>query len=194
MTDTIHNLVEQYGLLAVFLGCMAEGESAAILGGFFAHQAIFVPWQAFTVTFVGAFLGDTLFYLAGHYFSDHAYVANLKRRPGFDRAFQLVKEHPAKFVIFNRYAYGFRLIGGVASGLADISVPKFLALNGLSSLIWAALFGSIGWFFGLGAEKLIGDVLHDHHRLIVGLAIGLVVAIVGGLVAQHYARKARLRK
>jgi membrane protein DedA with SNARE-associated domain len=29
----------------------------------------------------------------------------------------------------------------------------------LSSLIWASIFTSIGWFFGLGAERLIGDAL-----------------------------------
>ena len=43
----LHQLVARYGLIAVFLGCVAEGESAAILGGFFAHQKVFVPWQAF---------------------------------------------------------------------------------------------------------------------------------------------------
>ncbi|TIN07946.1 MAG: DedA family protein, partial [Mesorhizobium sp.] len=47
MTEAIHRLIEQYGLIAVFFGCVAEGESAAILGGFFAHQHIFVLWQAF---------------------------------------------------------------------------------------------------------------------------------------------------
>ena len=36
MTETLHWLVARYGLIAVFLGCVAEGESAAILGGFFA--------------------------------------------------------------------------------------------------------------------------------------------------------------
>ena len=36
MIDTLHWLVARYGLIAVFLGCVAEGESAAILGGFFA--------------------------------------------------------------------------------------------------------------------------------------------------------------
>ncbi|TIT47170.1 MAG: DedA family protein, partial [Mesorhizobium sp.] len=47
MTEAIHHFIEQYGLLAVFLGCVAEGESAAILGGFFAHQHVFVLWHAF---------------------------------------------------------------------------------------------------------------------------------------------------
>jgi membrane protein DedA with SNARE-associated domain len=55
MTELIHHLVERYGLIAVFVGCMAEGESAAILGGFFAHQQIFVSWQAWLAAFLGAF-------------------------------------------------------------------------------------------------------------------------------------------
>ena len=58
MTDTIHHLIEQYGLIAVFVACVAEGETAAILAGFFAHQGVFVPWQAFVAVFLGAFGGD----------------------------------------------------------------------------------------------------------------------------------------
>ena len=36
MTDAIHLLIEKSGLFAVFIGCVAEGESAAILAGFLA--------------------------------------------------------------------------------------------------------------------------------------------------------------
>src|SRR5262245_25035492 len=113
MTETIHLLVEKYGLIAVFLGSVAEGESAAILAGFFAHQRIFVAWQAFAAAFLGAFGGDTLFFLAGRRFSHTRFVAGLRNRPGFDRAFRLVQEYPTAFVLLNRYAYGFRLVGGV---------------------------------------------------------------------------------
>jgi membrane protein DedA with SNARE-associated domain len=189
--DTLHRLVENYGLIAVFLGCVAEGESAAILAGFFAHQHVFVPWQAYTAVFLGAFLGDALFFLTGRFFANNQYVIRLKARPGFDRAFQLVQEHPAKYVILNRYVYGFRLVGGVAAGLSDIPAPKFVTLNILSSLIWASIFTSIGWFFGLGAERLIGDALKNHHRIGIGLAIGLAVAVIGGLLAHHFARRGR---
>ncbi|MGO4843119.1 DedA family protein, partial [Rhizobiaceae sp. 2RAB30] len=87
MTETIHLLVERYGLIAVFLGCLAEGESAAILGGFFAHQHIFVTWHAFVAAFLGAFLGDTLFFLAGRRFADHPWVVRLRARPGFSHAY-----------------------------------------------------------------------------------------------------------
>lgn len=191
MTPWVLHFVQNYGLLAVFAGCVAEGESFAVLGGFLAHQGFFAPLNAFLAMSAGAFLGDTLFYIAGRFFASSPRIAAIKKRPGFDRIFALVNAHPVKFVLFNRYAYGFRVIGGVAAGMADIPLPRFVALNALSSMIWAALFGSIGWFFGLGAERLIGDFMHQHHRLMVGLAIGVGVAILGGLVAHHRAVKAR---
>jgi len=193
MTGAIHQFVESYGLFAVFLGCLAEGESAAVLAGFFAHQNIFVPWQAFAVTFFGAFLGDALFFLVGRAFADHRVVANIKARPGFDRAFQLVQKHPAKYVILNRYIYGFRLVGGIAAGLSNIQVPKFLVLNTVASLVWAAIFLTIGYVFGLGAEQMIGDALHNHHRIVIGLVIGLAVALMGGFAAHHFSRRAARR-
>jgi len=65
MTEFIHYLIEQYGLIAVFLGCVAEGESAAILGGFFAHQHLFVLWHTILAAALGAFAGDTLFFILG---------------------------------------------------------------------------------------------------------------------------------
>ena len=61
MSETIHSLIEQYGLVAVFVACVTEGETAAILAGFFAHQGVFVPWQAFVAVFLGAFGGDAAF-------------------------------------------------------------------------------------------------------------------------------------
>ncbi|MGE0282384.1 MAG: DedA family protein [Rhizobiaceae bacterium] len=189
--DTLHQFIESYGLIAVFIGCIAEGESATILAGFFAHQHVFVPWQAFVAVFAGAFLGDVAFFLTGRLFADNPLVIRLKARPGFDRAFELVREHPAKYVVLNRYVYGFRLVGGVAAGLSDIPGPKFVALNVLSSLIWASIFTAIGWFFGLGAERLIGDALKNHHRIVIGLGIGLTMAVIGGLLAHHLARRDR---
>ena len=65
MTETLHLLIERYGLLAVFAGCLAEGESAAVLAGFFTHQHVFPVAGALAATFFGAFIGDTAIFLAG---------------------------------------------------------------------------------------------------------------------------------
>ena len=140
MIEAIHLLIERYGLIAVFLGCVAEGESAAILGRLLRASARFQAWQAFAAVFSGAFIGDTCFFLAGRRFSNMGFVVRLRHKPGFDRAFRLVRGYPAAFVILNRYAYGFRLVGGVVAGLSGMPSPKFLLLNAISSAIWAAMF------------------------------------------------------
>lgn len=193
MTDFIHRLIEQYGLLAVFLGCVAEGESAAILGGFFAHQHVFVLWRAFVAAALGAFAGDTFFFILGRRFADHPFVVRLRKRPGFRRAYRLLNTHPNIFVLSNRYVYGMRLVGGIAAGLSRITMRRFVILNALSSALWAILFVTIGYVFGLGAERILGQALARHERLLTALAIGLGVAIVAWLVARHVAGKERVR-
>ncbi|MBZ9724763.1 DedA family protein [Mesorhizobium sp. CO1-1-7] len=191
MTEAIHHFIEQYGLLAVFLGCVAEGESAAILGGFFAHQHVFVLWHAFVAAALGAFAGDTFFFILGRSFADNRHVVRLRRRPGFRRAYRLLNTHPNIFVLSNRYVYGMRLVGGIAAGLSTIAAPRFVILNAISSVIWAVLFSTIGYVFGLGAEQLIGQALMRHERLFVGLGIGLAVAVLAWFVARHVAKRER---
>lgn len=194
MTSTIHHFIEQYGLLAVFLGCVAEGESAAILGGFFAHQHVFVLWHAFVAAGLGAFAGDTFFFILGRSFADRPYVVGLRKRPGFRRAYRLLNTHPNIFVLSNRYVYGMRLVGGIAAGLSRITVQRFVVLNALSSIIWAVLFSTVGYVFGLGAERIIGQALAHHERLLIALAIGLTVAVLAWFVARHVAKKERAKE
>ncbi|HMM63541.1 MAG TPA: DedA family protein [Mesorhizobium sp.] len=194
MTQTIHHLIEQYGLIAVFLGCVAEGESAAILGGFFAHQHVFVMWQALLAAFLGAFAGDTFFFFLGHSFADHPQVLRLRKRPGFSQAYRLVRKHPNIFVLSNRYIYGMRLVGGIASGLSGIPVWRFMLLNAASSFVWALLFCTIGYVFGLGAEQVVGRALLHHQRLLIALGIGLAVAVTAALVARHVAARQRSKE
>ncbi len=153
MIENIHDLIVQYGLVAVFIGCIFEGETAAIVAGFFAHQSVFVPWQAYAATAVGAFGGDTMFFLIGRFFSDHPLVQRIRARPGFRHAYELVQSHPNTFVFSNRYVYGMRLLGGVVAGLSNIALPRFVCINAASSLLWAAIFCGLGYFFGSGCRK-----------------------------------------
>lgn len=194
MTDAIHNLIEQYGLIAVFLGCVAEGESAALLGGFFAHQHVFVLWQAFLAAAIGAFAGDSFFFILGRSFADHPFVVKLKGRPGFSHAYRLVSTHPDIFVLTNRFIYGLRLVGGIAAGLSGMAVTRFVILNAISSMVWAGLFTTIGYVFGLGAERIVGQALVRHERLLIALAIGLGVAVFAWFIAHTIAKKERSKE
>ena len=189
MTETLHMLVEKYGLLAVFVGCLAEGESAAMLAGFFVHQKIFVGWQAFVVAFTGAFLGDTALFLLGRRLSGHDYVQRVVKKPGFSHAHRLVSQYPNSFVLANRFLYGLRTVGGVAVGMSGITLTRFLILNAISALVWVLLFGSLGYFFALGAERVIGAELVRHQRLLIGIAAALALTVGALIVARHVVRR-----
>lgn len=187
--EALTALIAHYGLLAVFLGCMAEGESIAIVGGFFAHQGVLALWPTFATAACGAFLGDTLLFTIGRHAAGWRWVKALRGKPGFSHALDLARKKPRAFVFFNRYVYGMRLIGGVAAGIVGIPWHILIMWNALSSLVWATLFIAIGWFFGLSAEALIGKALHTHQRLIVGIAILAAVVAFGVFVARRVKRR-----
>jgi len=188
MSGAIQGLIERYGLIAVFLGCMAEGETSAILAGFFGHQHVFVPWMAFGAAFSGAFLGDTLLFLAGRLFAGHPRIVRLRQTAVFDRAFDLVQRHPNLFVLGNRYVYGLRLAGGVAAGLSTIPVPRFLVLNLIACALWSSMFCGLGYVLGAGAEQVLGHELRAHERLLVALGLGVAALVVGHFVFRRLRR------
>lgn len=189
MIDTIHLFIEKFGLGAIFVVCLAEGESAAILGGFFAHQGLLKLWAVFLAAFAGAFGGDAFCFLLGRFFSGSAFVRRLSRNPKFAYAREMVRSHPMPYVMLNRYVYGFRVIGGVVAGLSGIKLPMFLLLNALSSLIWALLFVSLGYIFGLGAEQIVGAAFAKHERLLVGLVLVILVVAAAGLLSRKFGRR-----
>ena len=80
MTDTIHTLIEQYGLIAVFIACVAEGETAAILAGFFAHRGYMSFAAVVAVATFGAFCGDQFWFWLGRNRSAAVREASAKRR------------------------------------------------------------------------------------------------------------------
>lgn len=193
MSGSIEQFVERYGLIAVFVGCVAEGETAALLAGFLAHQGTFGPATAWVAVFLGAFLGDVGFFVAGRRLGQIRFVQRVRGRNGFAQVLALAERHPAVFVIFNRYVYGTRLAGSIAVGMTALPVATFVALNALSSAIWASLFGAAGWFFGLGFESYLAREFVAQERLFIALGLGLASAAVGFLLWRRRSLNGRMR-
>jgi membrane protein DedA with SNARE-associated domain len=159
-----------------------------VLGGFFAHQKVFVLWQTLAAAFAGSFIGDTVLFLAGRRFSGHPVIVRMRRKPGFRYADRLLRRYPNSFVFANRYIYGTRVVGGVVAGLSGIGIARFLLINGVSAVLWATIFSGIGYAFGLGAERLLGAALHEHQRMLIALGGGVVLGIAAYLASHYGAR------
>ena len=179
VTDAIHYAIEQFGLLAIFIGSLFEGETIAILGGFFAHQSVLVPWQVFVTVYAGAYCGDAALFLAGKHLSSSSLVKRLETKPAFAYAQRMVRKHPTPYLLLNRYVYGLRMIGGVVAGLAGIKTSKFVILNAIATLLWASIFTGIGYVFGTAAEQVIGSELARHQRVLIAFGVGGIGIILG---------------
>jgi membrane protein DedA with SNARE-associated domain len=188
VTDWLHLLIERYGLIAVFVGCLAEGESAATLAGFFAHQGLFAPATAFATVFSGAFLGDSAAYLVGGRTIGFKRLEKLRASPNFIHAAEFVRRNPAKAILLMRYIYGLRTVGGIAAG---VPLGRFLALNGLSSLIWTAIFCGVGCAFGLTLQTVVAAELARHERLFAALAVAILVTGAVWLASRRLRRDAQ---
>ena len=118
------------------------------------------------------------------------FVQRAIEKPLFARAMALLRRNETLFILTNRFIYGLRSSGGVAIGLAGVSLPKFMLLNTISALVWTALFVGSGYLFGASIEALIGRGLHGHERLLLGTALLVAVAVAAWIAIRHYIKAA----
>jgi membrane protein DedA with SNARE-associated domain len=52
-----------------------------------------------------------------------------------------------------------------------------MVLNAISAAVWAVLITAIGWTFGRTAELALGRIDRVEHKLLAGLAAGILVAV-----------------
>lgn len=138
MTDLAHYITD-YGYWALFIGCLAEGETITLLGGIAAHEGLLHwPW-VIAVVALGGTLGDQLLYFAGRRFEGRV-ISRLKgQEKRIARARKLIARHPMLFVIGVRFMYGFRIIGPVLIGASRLPPSRFVPLNILGAILWATI-------------------------------------------------------
>ncbi len=95
-------------------------------------------------------------------------------------AFKIVRRHPWASVVLVRcaYAYGLRSTLPVACGAARLPITLYASATAISSLVWAALFTTLGWAFGESAQRVMGHVHRYENRLVLIIVLALLAAYV----------------
>ena len=83
---SLAQLLADYGYLAVFIGCLLEGETILVLAGFAAQQGLLSLPIVVTLAFVGGTLGDQIFFFIGKRYGESL----LRRLPRFTSTAQRV--------------------------------------------------------------------------------------------------------
>lgn len=172
-----------YGI--VFLGTFIEGETFIIFAGYYAHRGLFslpflILWAA-----LGSFAGDQLWFYLGRRYG-HPLLGRYPRwQPGVESALALAAKYSTGFILTFRFIYGIRNVSSFALGMSELAWVKFLILNFLAALLWAASFAGTGYLFGSASHAFLGDMAQNFGFAM--LVLFLVVAAV--LVRLQHRRK-----
>ncbi|PYT08026.1 MAG: hypothetical protein DMF60_05915 [Acidobacteria bacterium] len=173
----MYELLQKYGLWAVFFGTMIEGDLTLLFSGVLARAGLFTFEEAFAVGMAGGFVGDSLSYMIGARFRGRARSWHffIRARP---RVEKLMGRFGVLSVFIVKYVYGLRTTSAIFCGLAHFGFLKFAALTLVSCAVWVGMLAGLGFTFATGIEKLVGDLKRIQIILLVVVIIVSTVYII----------------
>ncbi len=184
-----------YGYVIVFAAIMIEsmgvpfpGETMLIIAAAYAASNPQLSiYLVIASAASGAIVGDNLGYWIGRE-GGRRLIMKYGRFVGLTderylKAQVFLKKHGGKAVFFGRFVSVARTWIAVLVGAHHLNWVQFLIYNVLGGIVWATLYGSLGYFFGQNLpflEKIIKDV-----------GLGLTAGVIGALVVYFFIRKKR---
>jgi membrane protein DedA with SNARE-associated domain len=172
----VETFVQTYGYWAILIGTFLEGETILVLGGLAAHMGYMDLTGVILAAFAGSLCGDQFFFFLGRRHSTFL----LNRRPAWrsklDRANRLMDRFQTPLILGFRFLYGLRTVMPVAIGISGVPLVRFVVLNALGAIVWAAVVAGGGYLFGNALEGILGNIRHFEKMLFI------VVALAGAIV------------
>src|SRR6185369_3718433 len=181
--DFLYELIRQYGVYAVFILVMVEGDITLLLAGVLAHSDFFYPYSFARVLIWGTLGGcasDNLAYLAGRGFCETVREFRFYRaaQPRLER---LTNKFGPLSIFLSKYIYGLRWASCVFYGVGRMPYARFLLVSLGSCFLWVFILAGAGYFFSGAVMGLIGDF----QRLGKVLLVIVVVGIAGFYLAER---------
>jgi len=174
--DFVYELLGQYGIYAVFILVMLEGDITLLLAGVLAHSEFFGNYSFGQVLLWGTVAGclsDNLAYLAGRGFCESVREFRFYRaaQPRLER---LTTKFGPLSIFLSKYIYGLRWAACVFYGVGRMPYLRFLALSLASCFMWVFVLAGAGYFFSGAVMGLIGDFQRLGKVLLVIVLLGIV--------------------
>lgn len=182
--DFLNQLLLQYGVYAVFILVMIEGDITLLIAGVLAHSGFFGDYSFAQVLIwgtIGGCASDNLAYFAGRAFCEGVRELRFYRaaKPRLER---LTNKFGPLSIFLSKYIYGLRWAACVFYGVGRMPYLRFLLLSFASCFMWVAVLSGAGYFFSGAIMGLIGDF----QRLGKVLLVIVVLGIVGFYLAERF--------
>ena len=174
--DFLYELLGQYGLHAVFILVMLEGDITLLLAGVLAHSGFFGEYSFARVLLwgtIGGCLSDNLAYLTGRGFCEGVREVRFYQaaKPRLER---LTNKFGPLSIFLSKYIYGLRWAACVFYGVGRMPYLRFLFLSFTSCFLWVFVLAGAGYFFSGAVMNLIGDFQRLGKVLLVIVVLGIV--------------------
>jgi membrane protein DedA with SNARE-associated domain len=174
--DFVNDLLFQYGLYALFILVMLEGDITLLLAGVLAHSAFFGDYSFARVLLwgtIGGCLSDNLAYFAGRGFCEGVKQFRFYRAAQ-PRLQNLTTKFGALSIFLSKYIYGLRWASCVFYGVGRMPYLRFLILSFASCFMWVSILAGAGYFFSGAVMGLIGDFQRLGKVLLIIVLLGIV--------------------
>ena len=194
--DSINNFIltsaDAWWVYAVlFSFCLIDGffppvPSESIVVGLAALVATGAgpnPWLLMAAAACGAFLGDNLAYLMGRKIGIERFrwMRGPRMQRGFVWARRELDKRAVSLILVARFIPIGRVVVNLTAGATGFPRRLFVALTGMSAVLWAAYSVAVG--------ALAGAWFKDNHLL--GVVVAIAVAMVLGLIIDRVITKLR---
>jgi membrane protein DedA with SNARE-associated domain len=167
---------------SAFVGLIAPGELAVVLGGVLAGRGHMQLPALVAVVWVAAVAGDTCGYVLGRslgrrFLLRHGgrFGVSEPRLTGVERFFA---RHGAKAIVTGRFVGVVRALGPFTAGASGMRAGRFVAADVLGAGLWALTFTGLGYLFAGHVGALVTGLHQAQLMLGAVLAVGLVAVVV----------------
>ncbi|CAN5787070.1 MAG: DedA family protein [Pyrinomonadaceae bacterium] len=182
--DLFYQLIGQYGLYALLILVMIEGDITLLLAGVLAHSHFFGEYSFARVLLwgtLGGLASDNIAYATGRGFRKG--VSDLRfYRSASARMERLTTKFGPLSIFLSKYIYGLRWATCIFYGVGRMPYLRFLALSLASCFVWVFLLSGAGYFFSGAVIGLIGDF----QRLGKVLLVIVILGIIGFYLAERF--------
>lgn len=184
----LNNLVENHQIwayLILFVGLVLEGEVVVITAGVLSYLGALDFWTSLVFILAGGMAKTfSLYYFGGFIhkkWSQHRFFKYLERRVSF--LMPRFKQKPFWSIFISKFINGVNYLVIIFSGYSKINFKTFLKAEIFSTIIWAPLLLSLGFFFSQTALSYSKEI--GRFSLVV-LALLAVFLLFDKLVAFFY--------
>ena len=170
-----------------FLGFIAPGETAVIVGGLVAGQGQISLLALIAIVWACCLAGDAVSYELGRHKGRRwllKYGARLQITEGrLDQVEKLLTSHGAVMIIVGRFLGFVRPLMPFIAGASRMPFRRFFPYDVLAAGAWSITFCTLGFVFWRSIDKLTTYVSR-------GLfALGTLVVVIAGIVALIHLRR-----